>query len=366
MILVTGACGMMGSHLLDVFEAGELYRTDLHETDGVHALDCRDYAAVTDMIGRVRPDVVLHMAAETDVDRCEREVEHAFKSNAMATLHVALACQRTGATLVYVSTAGVFDGLKPEPYTEFDTPNPVNVYARAKLEGEKIVQSLVPRHYIVRAGWMFGGKGKDKKFVGKIAAQCTAGGAERPELKAVNDKFGCPTYADDLLRTVQRLLDTGLYGLYHVVNTGSCSRYDVAVEIARLLGADVHLAPVSSANFPLSAPRPRSEASRAFKLDLIGLSPMRDWKVALADYLLSWVRSNYAATAPVHVPARVVPHHDVHGWDGVERRRAPVPAAIARSLAAAGHSHWDGIERRGARPALVAIPSHSQAAAAAR
>src|SRR5262249_52338866 len=154
------------------FSPDELFRTDMHEANDVHALDTRDPNAVMHLFARVRPTIAVHLAAETDVDRCERENDHAFRSNALGTLNVALACQRFDCDMVYISTAGVFDGTKPDPYTEFDTPAPVNVYARAKYEGEKIVQTLVPRHYVVRAGWMFGGKGKDKKFVAKIASMC--------------------------------------------------------------------------------------------------------------------------------------------------------------------------------------------------
>lgn len=289
MILVTGSGGMMGSHLTDVFSADELYCTDMRPSENVHALDTRDPAAVMRTFERVRPDMAIHLAAETDVDRCEREVDHAFRSNALGTLNVALACQRFGTELVYVSTAGVFDGAKPEPYTEFDTPAPVNAYARAKYEGEKIVQTLVPRHYIVRAGWMFGGKGKDKKFVAKIASICLGLENGTREIRAVNDKFGNPTYAKDLLQNVRVLARTGFYGIYHVVNTGSCSRYDVAVEIGRFLQSDIPIVPVPSAMFPLSAPRPRSEAARSYKLELLGLNGMRPWQQALHEYLSDWL-----------------------------------------------------------------------------
>ena len=292
MILVTGASGMVGSHLLDVFDESELHRTDLHAADHVQPLDCRSRDQVMSTVSRVRPDAVLHMAAETDVDRCEREADHAFQCNALATLNVALACQRYSVPLVYVSTAVVFDGRKPEPYTEFDSPNPVNVYARSKWEGEKFVQAFVPKHYIVRAGWMFGGKGKDKKFVGKIASLCVDGA----EIRAVDDKFGCPTYAVDLLAAIKVLVQSGFYGVYHVVNAGSCSRYEVAVEISRLLGCSTRVVPVCSANFPLSAPRPRSEASRPYKFELLGLGRMRTWREALADYLTTWV----AVASPSH------------------------------------------------------------------
>jgi dTDP-4-dehydrorhamnose reductase len=293
----------MGSHLLDVFSQDELFRTDLHESDGVHALDTRDPAAVMRLFARVRPAIALHLAAETDVDRCERENDHAFRSNALGTLNVALACQRFECDMVYVSTAGVFDGAKPDPYTEFDTPAPVNVYARAKYEGEKIVQTLVPRHYVVRAGWMFGGKGKDKKFVAKIASMCLGFEPNVREIRAVNDKFGSPTYAKDLIDNLRLLCRTGYYGIYHMVNGGWCSRYDVAVEIARYLQSDIPIVPVSSAIFPLSAPRPRSEAARSYKLDLLGLNRMRPWQDALHEYLAEWL-----AFTPASVVRRAAGH----------------------------------------------------------
>lgn len=294
MIMATGAAGMVGSYLPDVFSPSDLYLTDLRASPGIHPLDVRDHNEVTKAVDRVRPRLVIHLAAETDVDRCEREIDHAYRSNTMATLNVALACQRQGAELVYVSTAGVFDGAKPEPYTEFDPPAPVSVYARTKWEGEKIVQTLLPRHYIVRAGWMFGGREQDRKFVGKIASLCLGEGRETGEVRAVNDKFGSPTYAKDLLYNVRILTQTGLYGLYHIVNRGSCSRYDLAVEIARSLGNGIRIVPVSSASFPLLAPRPKSEAARSYKLDLLGLNTMRDWRDALREYLMSWTEQHAA------------------------------------------------------------------------
>jgi dTDP-4-dehydrorhamnose reductase len=283
MVLVTGAAGMVGSHLLEAYPEEEIHRTDLHPDPeaGIHPLDVRDHDQVMDTVERVKPTRVLHLAAETDVDRCEKEPDHAFCTNTLGTQNVALACQRFGVELVYVSTAGVFDGSKPDSYTEFDAPAPVNVYARAKWEGEKLAASLTPRHYIVRAGWMFGGRGKDKKFVGKIAAlMCTQG-----ELRVVNDKFGSPTYAKDLLANIRVLTARGFYGLYHVAGTGAASRYEVAQEIARYLEKDVRIVPIPSAAFPLPAPRPRSEATRNYKLELLGLNRMRHWKEALHEYL---------------------------------------------------------------------------------
>jgi dTDP-4-dehydrorhamnose reductase len=196
MILVTGAAGMVGSHLLDVYAESELVRTDLQEAPGIRRMDIRQHDEVMAMVARVRPRLVIHLAAETDVDRCELEPDHAYRSNVIGTLNIAVACQRYDAEMVYVSTTAVFDGLKPEPYTEFDAPAPLSVYAKSKWEGEKLVQSLLSRYYIVRAGWMFGGRGRDKKFVGKIASLCLGQDSKTNEIKAVNDKFGSPTYGE--------------------------------------------------------------------------------------------------------------------------------------------------------------------------
>lgn len=278
--MVTGAAGMVGSYILEAYPQEEVFLTD------IDTLDVREPEQVKETLEAVKPKLIIHLAAETDVDLCEKDAAHACKSNVDGTRNVALACQRYGIEMVYVSTLGVFDGLNPEPYTESDNPAPVNVYARTKWEGEKIVGKLLQRFYIVRAGWMFGGMEKDKKFVGKIAALCMNG----KEIKVVNDKFGNPTYARDLVYNIKLLTEQNRYGLYHMANEGSCSRYEFAQEIAKSLGKEIRMVPVSSDAFPLPAPRPRSEAGQNYKLEQIGLNRMRPWKGALHDYLGSWTR----------------------------------------------------------------------------
>jgi dTDP-4-dehydrorhamnose reductase len=292
MILVTGAAGMVGSYLTEIFRPEELYLTDMNASHGIASLDVRDAAEVTRLVGLIRPDHVLHLAAETDVDRCERDPAHAFLSNATATGIVAEACVKYHADIIYISTCGVFDGAKTTPYTEFDEPTPVTEYGKAKLAGETLVREICKNWYIVRAGWMFGGGFKDKKFVGKVASQCAAGA---PSLRCVTDKFGSPTYAKDLLRMVKQLTERRMYGLFHGVNQGCCSRYDVAVEIAAYLGTGTKIVPASSADFQLSASRPASEAVLSQNLDELGIRPMRIWKDALHEYLDSWIPSHERA-----------------------------------------------------------------------
>jgi len=280
-MLVTGAGGMVGSYAKEVFKDCRLILTD--QIDGFAHLDVCDPSAVRKAVADEKPDVVLHLAAATDVDRCEQDPELAYRTNAIGTQNIALACQAVDAVLVYVSTAGVFWGDKREPYNEFDVPRPANVYGHSKLAGEHIVTSLLRRYYIVRAGWMIGGGRKDKKFVGKITRLMIEGANP---LRIVSDKLGSPTYGKDLLAGIHRFLKTGYYGLYHMVNKGTCTRYEVALEIRKILGRDdVEMMPVSSAYFPLPAPRADSEAMRNLKLELLGLDGMRPWQEALREYL---------------------------------------------------------------------------------
>jgi dTDP-4-dehydrorhamnose reductase len=282
-VLVTGAAGVVGGYVREVFADHELLLTDIR--GGLERLDIRDPEACRQVIGEFRPDVVIHLAAEIDVDGCEKDPDHAFLTNAIGTHNVALASREVDAVVVYTSTAGVFGGDKADaPYTEYDTPGPANVYGHAKLAGERSVETLVDRYFICRAGWMIGGGPADSKFVGKLI-EIVDGGATT--LRAVSDKVGTPTYARDFASGIRALLETGYYGLYHLGNSGgACSRYDVAVALMELLGRDdVTVEPVSSAYFPLPARWARSEAMTNYKLELLGLNRQRHWRDALKAYL---------------------------------------------------------------------------------
>ena len=279
---------MLGSSLIPILEKEqhEVYPTDINTSHkGIGFLDVRNAKEIFDFIDCIKPDLVTHLAAETDVDKCEVEIDHAYMTNVIGTQNVALACRENNINMVYVSTAGVFDGKKKEPYTEFDEPNPINVYGKTKLEGEKIVEKLLNRCFIVRAGWMIGGGERDKKFVAKIIQQINDGARE---LYVVTDKCGTPTYAPDFSRVLASLIKTNYYGLYHLACKGSGTRFDVAKKILEFLGRiDIKLIPVTSDFFSETypAPRPRSEMTRNFMLDLCGMNTMRSWEDALRDYL---------------------------------------------------------------------------------
>ncbi|MGA2785651.1 MAG: dTDP-4-dehydrorhamnose reductase [Candidatus Bathyarchaeia archaeon] len=285
-ILVTGAAGVLGTDLCYVLKSVgyDVCQSDLSSNVGIMHLDVRDISEVSSVVGEEQPGLVIHLAAETDVDRCQIEPDHAYRSNTLGTWNVALTCQKKDIPMVYVSTAGVFDGEKAEPYIEFDDPNPVNIYGKAKLEGERLVSRLLSKYFIVRAAWMIGGGAvKDKKFVGKIMKQIDAG---TKKLKAVNDKVGSLTYSLDFSHCLADLIKTDFYGLYHMANKGNCTRYDVARHILDHVNRkDVSLDAVTSETFVLPAPRARSEMLRNYMLELRGMDTMRDWREALNDYL---------------------------------------------------------------------------------
>ena len=291
-VLITGAAGMLGSAVYPAFVAAghEVVATDLEPRDvmglPMDHLDVRVYSEMISAIERWRADLVLHLAAETDLEICEADPDHAFRTNTLGTQNAAVACQARDLPLVYISTAGVFDGEKDDgPYDEFDEPRPINVYGRSKYEGELLVLRLVPKHFVIRAGWMVGGVERDHKFVAKVIDQLRAGATT---IRAVTDKLGTPTYTEDFARNMLELIETPFYGRYHMACLGEGSRYDVAREIVEFYGRhDVRVVPVTSEAFAdeYPAPRPRSEMMRNYMLELRGMNRMRPWREALHEYL---------------------------------------------------------------------------------
>lgn len=287
-ILVTGASGMLGTSLLPVLnEAGHTtLPTDIRFVDDkVRHLDVRDFGEMKIVADDFKPHLLIHLAAETDLEICQKNPDYAYQENYVGTQNACALCNELSIPMVYISTAGVFDGRKSDPYTEFDEPNPINVYGASKLEGERIVRETVPKHFIVRAGWMVGGGERDKKFVSKIMKQLERGARE---IYAVDDRFGTPTYAPAFSRVLEKLLRTRYYGTYHLVCRGRASRYDVAAEILRILGrTDVRLHAVKSDYFKEEyfAPRPASEEMRNYVLELRSMNEMPEWREALNSYL---------------------------------------------------------------------------------
>lgn len=292
--LITGAAGMLASSIIPELEQNghqyfneniSIVQTDINlRLPSIQRLDVFEFEAVEEMVEQTKPNFIFHLAAETDVDLCEKDPDHAYQVNTIGTENIALVCQKYNLPLLYVSTAGVFFGDQSEPYTEFDDPRPANVYGWSKLEGEVVVQRLLKTYFIIRAGWMVGGWEIDKKFVYKIVKQLKEG---KKELHVVNDKFGSPTFTKDFAKNLLPLLSTYRYGLYHMANRGSASRYEIALKIVEFMGLseDVVVHPINSAQFPLPAPRARSEMMRNYHLDLLSLNKMPHWQESLQAYI---------------------------------------------------------------------------------
>jgi dTDP-4-dehydrorhamnose reductase len=255
-------------------------------------LDVREFDEVLRTAVHLKPDLIAHLAAETDVEKCEMDPDHAYRTNAVGTQNVALVCKRLKIPMAYVSTAGVFNGEKQEPYTEFDEPHPINVYGASKLAGENYVRGLVEEYFIIRAGWMIGGGYKDKKFVRKILDQINRG---TTRIYAVTDRYGSPTYAPAFSRTAEKLIESGFFGTFHLACKGQCTRYDVAKEILKIINRiDIQLVPVSSDHFRTEYPatRPKSEMMRNYVLELRGLDQMPTWQEGLREYIKTRYRNS--------------------------------------------------------------------------
>lgn len=298
-LYVAGAGGMLGEGFHRTARDGDVIRyTDKDvNADWLGFLDFRDFDAYRREVQDFRPDVLIHLGAHTSLEYCEDNADDAYQTNTLAVENAATIANELDIPLVYISTAGIFNGQK-DLYDDWDQPDPLGVYARSKYMGELMVQQRVARHYICRAGWMMGGGvAKDKKFVSKIGKQLMSGATE---LNIVDDKDGTPTLTWDFARNLRALLDTQYYGLYNMVCGGLTSRLEVGTEMVRLLGLDnvVKINAVPSSHFATEffAPRPANERLVNRKLDLRGMNQMRDWRLALKDYIdADWIEPIRAA-----------------------------------------------------------------------
>lgn len=239
-------------------------------------LDVVDLGETLSIAEKYKPTAIIHLAAETDVDRCERDPQYAYAVNSLGTYHAATAAKRLGIKLAYVSTVGIFDGTKKGAYTENDIPNPINYYGRSKYAGELMVRGMLKDYLIARVCWMFGGgPEKDQKFVAKIIRQIKGG----KEIKAVRDQVGSPTFGKDLIGAIKNLLVRDARGIVNLANKGICSRYDVAREIIGVLSPRTKVVPVGLDFFGDQAPRTKNEGLRSTT------TLMRPWRAALREYL---------------------------------------------------------------------------------
>lgn len=271
-IVVTGANGQLGRAMVAMLQAH-------HEVIGLghQELELASPTAA-DIITALRPAAIIHAAAMTNVDGCARDPLTAYQINALGTRWVAVAAQRLNARLVVISTNEVFDGAASRPYMEYDIPNPINPYAQTKYAGELAARELVSRLYVVRVAWLFGGARNFVRTVLRLAN-------EQPSLRMVADEVGSPTYAADVAQAVAQLLATDMYGTYHFVNDGYCSRFELAQATLQAAGkGDVPLHPMALADYARPSRVPPFTPLANVAGAAVGIT-LRPWQDALAEFV---------------------------------------------------------------------------------
>ncbi len=277
-LLITGGKGMLGRTLQSEFKDCEIVIADLPEAD------ITDAAGFDRFLAANKPDAVIHCAAMTAVDKCESEIEFAYKLNAFGTANVAAACNRHGVRLIAISTDYVFDGDSDRPYNEFDRATGGNtVYGKSKFAGEEAVRRYCPNHAICRISWLYGHGGPSF-----VHAMMSLADGTRPMLKVVADQHGNPTSTTAVARQLRNILaKPELVGTFHLTCEGEATWFEFAQEIFRLAGKTQAVSPCTTDEFPRPAPRPKNSRLDKMMLRLAGLPPMPDWHDALAEFMKS-------------------------------------------------------------------------------
>lgn len=270
-ILVTGVKGQLGQQLLLAAKASRKMVFGFDK----ETLDITNERRVFEVVRNIRPDVILHTAAYTAVDRAESDSDAAYAVNGYGTRNLTVAARAVGAKLVYVSTDYVFDGELGVPYDEFTPARPINVYGRSKLAGEQFVKELHDRYFIVRTAWLYGEYGNN--FVKTMLRQSDS----QSSVQVVGDQIGCPTYTADLAVTIMKMMETERYGTYHVTNSGRCTWAEFAREIFRQKGLSTEVHEISSDEYQAAAKRPYQTVLEPLALRLNQFELLPDWQDAL-------------------------------------------------------------------------------------
>jgi dTDP-4-dehydrorhamnose reductase len=273
-ILITGANGQLGRELTKQYsnKSAELILTDVQD------LDITKGEEVYNFVNKVKPDVIINCAAHTAVDKCESDIDNAYKINTIGPKNLAQVAYSIGAEIVQVSTDYVFNGIVNKELNEFDLPDPQTIYGQSKLQGENIVKELNPKHYIIRTAWLYGDGNNFVKTMISLSKN-------NNELKVVNDQHGSPTSTVDLARVIIKLVEDKNYGVFHCTCNGECTWYDFAKEIFSLCKIDINVIPCSTEEFPRPAKRPQFSVLRNYMLELTTGDITRDWKEALREYI---------------------------------------------------------------------------------
>ena len=274
-VLVTGVNGQLGH---DVIKRLKHNKIECFGTDR-DIMDITNEEQVRNVICDYNPDIIIHCAAYTAVDKAEDEKELCYAVNVLGTRYISKICKEIDATMVYISTDYVFDGEGSEPFKVTDNPDPINYYGQTKYEGELEVQRNVNKNFIVRISWVFGSNGSN--FVKTMLRLAK----EKKELSVVADQIGSPTYTFDLAKLIVEMIQTEKYGIYHATNEGYCSWYEFACEIFKQANMNVKVNPIKTEDYPTKALRPRNSRMDMSNHNYFKNS-MPKWKDALMRYIV--------------------------------------------------------------------------------
>jgi dTDP-4-dehydrorhamnose reductase len=278
-VAVIGSGGQLGTELRKALESWTVFPFTRQE------LDICDFVYTEEVLTALGPDVVINTAAFNRVDDCEDEPSRAFWVNAFAVRKLAQLCSQLNCTLVHISTDYVFDGERDTPYTEEDSPNPVNVYGASKLTGEYFSRNICRKHLVIRTSGVFGAAGSRAKGGNFVETMITLA-RQGKCIRVVDDQVLSPTYAKDLAHAIGELLRVGALGIFHVTNSGRCSWYQLAAKVMELTGLAADLEPVTSQQFGAKARRPRYSVLANHGIRRLGIPELRPWTDALQAYLL--------------------------------------------------------------------------------
>ncbi|EKX81208.1 dTDP-4-dehydrorhamnose reductase [Clostridium botulinum] len=286
-ILITGAKGQLGSQIVNILKASKselgvidnIYiNTEIIATDSKE-LDITNLNSAKRFMEKCLPNIVINCAAYTNVDSCEDNYELAFKVNSLGARNLAIACEKIKAKLIHISTDYVFEGNGQAPYKEYDLNNPVSVYGKSKLLGERYVKEFCSRYFIVRTSWLYGYSGNN--FV-KTIIKAAKG---KRQLQVVDDQIGNPTNAEDLAYHILKLPLTEEYGIYHCTGSGECSWYDFACKIVEFYNIDCKVDRMKSDKLNRKAKRPYFSSLDNMMLRCTIGDEMRNWQDALKVFI---------------------------------------------------------------------------------
>ncbi|NKI30710.1 dTDP-4-dehydrorhamnose reductase [Croceivirga thetidis] len=286
-VLVTGANGQLGKCLKEL--AKDQSNNHYHFIfKSFQELDISDSKKVTTLFQKEQFDCCINCAAYTNVDNAEKEPDEAEKVNVFGVRNLAMACKNSGATLVHISTDFVFDGESNLPYSEMDTTNPLGVYGKTKLEGEKGIAEILESHIIIRTSWLYSEYGSN--FMKTMLHLANA----NDEISIVNDQLGSPTYAADLANVVLQILKepNPTYGLYHFSNSGITSWFEFAQKIYELSDIKIKTFPISTEEYPTLAKRPKFSALDSTKIKSVFGVHLKPWQESLHTALFQLKKSN--------------------------------------------------------------------------